>query len=88
MIYVQFYQQSAISNDIIEACGDRAVIILDGRNSSKIMGQIAKQECIKRKYLGWRIFKGESFTRSKPVSQLWYERPNEGVKNPVWLSAY
>ena len=72
MIYAQFYQKSAISNEIIEASGDRSVIIIDGRLSSENIGIIAARECEKRKYLAWAIFKGESFTRSKRISQLWY----------------
>ena len=40
MIYVQFYQRSALNpDDIIEACGDRSVVILDGRCSKQWMGE-------------------------------------------------
>ena len=73
MHYIQFYQPSAINPaDLIEACGDRSVVILDGRLSRFHMGQIAQTECERRKYAAWRIFRGESFTRSLPISQLWY----------------
>lgn len=38
MYYVQFYQPSAIDPEkIIEACGDRSVFILDGRNTGETM---------------------------------------------------
>lgn len=72
MIYAQFYQKSAISDEIIEVCGDRSVVIIDGRLSSENIGKIAAECCKQRKYLAWAIFKGESFTRSKRISQLWY----------------
>lgn len=88
MYYAQFFQKSAISDNIIEACGDRSVIILDGRNSRKTMGEIAESECNKRNYLAWQIHSGESFTRSTPVSQVNYVRKNEKIHNPSWLSAH
>lgn len=69
MIYAQFYQKSAISDEIIEACSDRAVIILDGRQTIFTHRQIAKEECIKRKYIGFAIFKGNSFLDSKQIDE-------------------
>ena len=88
MIYVQFYQRGVITGETIEACGDRAVIILDGRCSHKWMGDIAALECKHRGYVAWRIFKGESFTRSAPVSKLWFVHEDGPVHNPAWLSAH
>ena len=88
MYYAQFYQRSAISDEIIEACGDRSVVILDGRFSKEWMSKTAEVECKRRGYLAWRIFMGESFTRSAPVSPIWYVRNTEPVRNPVWLSAH
>ena len=84
MIYAQFYQRSALDADgqkclpLIEACGDRSVIIYDGRLRRADIGRDAAMECAKRGYAGWRIHKGETFTRSVPVSELRYvhaERP-------------
>ena len=89
MYYAQFYQRSAINPaDIIEACGDRSIIILDDRCSRQRMGETAAAECVKRGYVAWRIFKGEAFTRSAPVSQLWYPAPVERSRYPAWLSAH
>lgn len=89
MHYAQFYQKSAISDEIIEACGDRSVVILDGRYSRQWMGDTAATECKRRGYVAWRIFKGETFTRSAPISQLWHvlnsQQPEIG---PVWLGAH
>lgn len=88
MYYAQFYQRSAVSDEIIEACGDRSVVILDGRCSKQWMGETAAAECKRRGYLAWRIFRGETFTRSTPVSSLWYVNVTEQVRNPSWLSAH
>lgn len=95
MYYVQFYQRAAYpvgTTNIIEASGDRSVVILDGRLRPQSMGRIAAAECAKRGYLAWRIFRGESFTRSAPVSQIWYapeaapDTPT--MQDPAWLSAH
>ena len=60
--YAQFYDRSAIDPDhIVEACGDRAVIILDGRNGRATHNAIAREECKKRGYIGYTIHKGEGF---------------------------
>ena len=64
MKFVTFYQPSAIDNSrLIEACGDRAVIITDGRLSSDKQHKIAREECIKRGYLAYQRHIGESLTR-------------------------
>ena len=69
MLYVQFFQKSAISNDVIEACGDRSVIVYDARSPVSSHEADAKVECAKRGYVGFQFFKGETFTRSAPVSK-------------------
>jgi hypothetical protein len=86
--YAQFFIRSAIDkNRIIEGCGDRSVIILDGRITKKLMGEIAAQECKKRGFVAWQIHSGD-FRKSQPISQVWYTHDDEPVKNPLWLSAY
>ena len=69
MYYVQFYQKSAISDDLIEASGDRSVIILDGRESQFAQTSIARQSCQERGYLAWQIFQGRSFSDSQAISR-------------------
>jgi hypothetical protein len=86
MIYAEFYHRT--STGFQAACGDRSVIILDGRTSKAAQGAIAAAECRKRGYAAWRIFKGESFTRSAAISQLWPVVCENPVSNPSWLSAY
>lgn len=70
MFYAQFFQASALdSTKLIEATGDRSVVIMDGR--SKARHRVwAKEECLKRGYLAWQLMRGESFTRSSPTSQV------------------
>ena len=87
MIYAQFYDYK-LDGKLDEAMGDRSVVIMDCRMSSRNIGQIAEAECRKRKHAAWRIFRGESFTRSAPMSQLNYIHDDRPVRNPVWLSAH
>jgi hypothetical protein len=89
MIYVQFYQRSALDPLVtIEACGDRGVVILDARCSNGRNGRIAEYECAKRGYIAWRIFRGETFTSSAAISQLNFLHDKTQVQNPLWLSAH
>ena len=65
MYYAQFYHIALSSNhQLVEACGDRAVIILDGREGLATHRKIAKTECNKREFDGFSIHKGETFSRS------------------------
>jgi len=86
--YAQFFIRSAIDNNrIVEGCGDRAVIILDGRITKKLMGEISATECQKRGFVAWQIHQGD-FRQSKPVSGIWYVSESKPVINPSWLSAH
>ena len=87
MKYIQFFQYD-LSNTLSEGCGDRSVVVVDGRMSPANIGSIAKHECSKRGYVAWQVFQGESFTRSRPISQIWYVTNDKPVRNPVWLSAH
>ena len=87
MIYAQFYHYD-LSGNLVEACGDRSVVIIDARLKSRTIGEIAADECKRRVYIAWAIFKGESFTNSVQVSDIWYVVPQEPVKDPAWLSAH
>ena len=44
MIYAQFYQRGVVTGATIEACGDRSIVIVDGRLSSATIGAIAANE--------------------------------------------
>ena len=68
--FAQFFQHSAIDNTkIIEACGDRSVVILDGRISKETMRELAAIECSKRGYVAWQIHRG-NFRNSSPISPV------------------
>ena len=54
----------------IEACGDRGVIILDGRERATAHVEIARKECAKRGYIGFTLHIGQTFTRASMVRQL------------------
>lgn len=83
MLYVQFFQLStgyvagsipprfdAAHKTAIPATGDRGVVVLDARNSRETHKRIAAAECKKRGYVAWQLFAGETFTRSRPLSQV------------------
>ena len=70
MIFAEFYHLGAISKEPIPALGDRAVIILDGRHSLATNCEISKEVCQARGFIGYRVHKGETFTRSHPVTSL------------------
>ena len=87
MIYAQFYHYG-LSGNLVEACGDRAVVIIDARLKPRTIGELAAEECKKRGYISWAIFKGESFTNSVRVSHIWHAHTQEPARDPAWLSAY
>ena len=57
MIYAQFYHYDT-TGKLAEACGDRAVVIIDARLRMATIGEIAAEECKKRGYDAWVIFQG------------------------------
>ena len=72
MTYVQYYQKSAISNALVPACGDRAVVILDGRASMCIHHVDARRfnGVMRPVYAAYAICKGRTFTNSKAISAI------------------
>ena len=68
MIFAQFYQKGT-TGKLIEACGDRAVIVLDGRKTLLRNKAIAAENCLARHYIGYRLYQGETFTRCTPVTE-------------------
>ena len=78
MLYAQFYHKSAISEALVEACGDRSVYVLDGREKAKTSHDFAASQCKLRGYLAYALFAGETFTRSQRVSNI--HRVNGGSK--------
>lgn len=71
MVYVQYYHTD-LANNLSEACGDRAVFILDGRNTLTTMHSdaVANNGMRRPKYEAYRIFKGSSFLYSQPITEI------------------
>jgi hypothetical protein len=68
--YAQFYRKGLLSGEPIEACGDRSIVRLDGRQSQLTHEYIAEQECRKRDYIAWALIRGESLLRAKLVTKI------------------
>lgn len=72
MHFIQFYQRSAIDpKRLVEAIGDRSVIIVDGREGETVHHAIAMDEQDKRGYVAYRLMKGETFTRATPLTDVY-----------------
>jgi hypothetical protein len=71
MIFVQYYNKS-IEGKFIEACGDRAVVVLDGRNRVETWHEDAQKFNGYRRpiYAGYRLFKGSSFLDNQPLTDI------------------
>jgi len=61
MYFAQFYNKCKTGP--VLACGDRAIIILDGRLAHKVNNKLAAQVARERGYCGYSIHKGETFNR-------------------------
>lgn len=79
MYYAQFYQMSVPNHwndykeELIEACGDRSVIIIPNAGNKKSLDEmrdIADKECRKRGYKAFSIHKGRSFLDSKELLKV------------------
>jgi hypothetical protein len=74
MTYIQYFERSACDpTKFIETCGDRGVIITDGRYNLETLERVGRDNNgIHRPfYHAFQIFKGESLLRSKAVSILY-----------------
>ena len=71
MLYVQFFQKAATdASQVIEATGDRSVIVYDGRRAAPYWLTDAEDECRKRGYVALQFFRGATFTRSNPCTRV------------------
>jgi len=70
MRFVQYFQFH--KNKLIEACGDRAIVILDGRfRISRCHEEARELNGFRRPhYDAYQIWEGESLLRSKPVTDI------------------
>ena len=56
-----------------EACGDRAIIRLDGRWRRDTMHAVAQRECRNRNFNGYRLERGDSLLRLFALTPQVYE---------------
>jgi hypothetical protein len=63
MKYVQYYHRGVKTGRIIPACGDRAVVVLDGRNSLASMQQDAIFIARQRGYTAYQILEDDTLAR-------------------------
>ena len=73
MRYVQYFTESTINkNKLIQACGDRSVVILDGRyRVSRCIENAIQFNGVRRPlYPAFQIWEGESLIRSKPITDI------------------
>jgi len=71
MVYVQYFHKD-LSGQLVEALGDRSIVILDGRNNLETMKQDAVSfNGVRRPvYDAYQIRKGDSFSRSQPITGI------------------
>jgi hypothetical protein len=68
--YAQFFQKGVMTGNLIEACGDRSIIRLDGRMNQLSMETIAEEECKNRGYIAWQLIRGCSLLQAKPITKV------------------
>jgi hypothetical protein len=66
--YAEFFEVN-LAGEIAPACGDRSIIRLNGRNNQYNQEMLAEEECRRRKYVAWRLIRGESLSRAKPITK-------------------
>lgn len=72
MVYVQYFHKGVMSGKDIPACGDHAVLVLDGRRTMQTWHRDAVEANGYRRptYTAYQLMRGETFTRSEPISNI------------------
>ena len=70
MVYIQYFHKGVVTGNNIPASGDRAVVVLDGRQSLDTWKRDAVQFNGYRRevYTAYQLMRGDTFTRSSPIS--------------------
>ncbi len=68
MYFAQFYSRDLL-NDLVEALGDRQVLILDGRKRRESMHDAAKVWAKKHRYEAYQLRKGDRFDTYTNISE-------------------
>jgi hypothetical protein len=61
--FAQFYDKSICSDELIEVCGDRGIVQLDGREKLASQIEVCDKYSSERNYKGYRILKGDTINR-------------------------
>ena len=82
MTYVQYYT-SGWNGALVEECGDRGVVILDGRKCLDNLHHdaVAMNNFRRPYYAAYRICKGSGFMDGKPTTPLYFLVP-QGEPTP------
>lgn len=65
--FATFLIKSAVSDELIEACGDRATIIIDGRHNLDTAEKLAKETAIALGFRGYHLYRGTSLLDARIV---------------------
>ena len=70
MRFIQYFE--LFNNKLVEACGDRSVVIIDGRyRVSRCHEEAIELNGHRRpNYDAYQIWEGESLRKSKPISDI------------------
>ena len=64
MVFAQFYDKALTSDNLIEVCGDRGIIYLDGRESLFNQIEVCDRYANERNYPAYKILTGETMNRN------------------------
>jgi hypothetical protein len=82
-LWVQFYQEAAVTEGaMVPACGDRGVVILDGRWSNERAveeARAAARDGRRPQYPAFRVYRGPRF----PLARLIYDGVPTGTSLPL-----
>lgn len=70
MYFAEFYTQGVQSGNLIPACGDRAVLILDGRERRDKQIRVALQWGRQHGFEAFQICRGPSFSSGSAISPM------------------
>jgi len=69
-VFVEYYHKHVTEDRLVAACGDRAIVQLDGRNTLATWHSDARAFNGNRRprYDGYRILRGETLLSAKPIT--------------------
>lgn len=67
--YAEFHDYD-LAGQLVAACGDRALINIDGRHNDETMRAIAADECKKRGYKAFAMLRGNNLREAQRVGPL------------------